>query len=115
MLRLTVLYGHPQDTAAFDRHYAEVHAPLAAKVPGLRGFSYGVQAPLDAAERSPYYLAASLYFESADTLQAGLASPEGRAAVADLQNFATGGVTILTGEEQVVVSVTLTQSTPVQA
>jgi uncharacterized protein (TIGR02118 family) len=26
----------PEDVEAFERHYAEVHAPLAAAIPGLR-------------------------------------------------------------------------------
>jgi uncharacterized protein (TIGR02118 family) len=40
---------------------------------------------------------AELYFPSEDQLQTTLGSAEGQAAVADLSNFATGGVTILVG------------------
>jgi uncharacterized protein (TIGR02118 family) len=39
MYRVTVCYGQPTDPAAFDRHYAEVHAPLVRAVPGLSGFT----------------------------------------------------------------------------
>jgi len=39
MIQLTVLYGHPQDPTAFDRHYREAHASLAKKIPGLKGFT----------------------------------------------------------------------------
>ena len=45
---------------------------------------------------APYHLVAELSFDSMADLQAGLASPEGQAAAADLANFATGGVTLLT-------------------
>jgi uncharacterized protein (TIGR02118 family) len=34
---------------------------------------------------------ATLYFDSADALKAGLASAEGKAAAGDLANFADGG------------------------
>jgi len=44
-----------------------------------------------------YYRMAELSFATEAQLQTTLGSPEGRAAVADLTNFATGGVTILTG------------------
>ena len=36
MMRLTVLYGHPDDPAAFDKYYEEVHLPLAKKMQGWR-------------------------------------------------------------------------------
>ena len=37
--QLTVVYGRPEDPAAFDEHYANVHAPLAAKIPGLESYT----------------------------------------------------------------------------
>ena len=32
MTRLTVLYGHPDNPAEFDRYYQDVHIPLAKKI-----------------------------------------------------------------------------------
>ena len=98
MFQLTALYAHPQDPAAFDRHYREVHAPLANKLPGLKGYTAHKPASLNPREQSPYYLIADLYFESAQALQAALASPQGQAAAGDLQNFASAGVTLVAGE-----------------
>lgn len=40
---------------------------------------------------------AELLFADIGALQAGMGSPEGQVTVADIENFATGGVTILTG------------------
>jgi uncharacterized protein (TIGR02118 family) len=37
--RFTVLWGTPQDPVEFDRHYREVHIPLARKLPGLRCYT----------------------------------------------------------------------------
>jgi uncharacterized protein (TIGR02118 family) len=48
------------------------------------------------------YLIASLTFDSMPDLQAALASPEGLATTADLQNFASGGATVLIYEGKAV-------------
>ncbi len=101
MIQLTALYGHPQDPAAFDRYYQQTHGPLATNIPGLKGYTANKPASLDPQEKSPYYLIAELYFDSAEALQAGLQSPEGQAAAGDVQNFATGGVTMVIGEVHV--------------
>jgi uncharacterized protein (TIGR02118 family) len=101
VIQLTVLYGQPHDTAAFDRHYQQTHAVLAQKIPGLKGYVTNKPASLNPQEPSPYYLIADLYFEDMAALQAALQSPEGQAAAGDLQNFATGGATLVAGETQV--------------
>src|SRR5260370_11903393 len=98
MIQLTVLYGHPQDPAAFDRHYRETHAQLAKRLPGLKGYTTHKPTSLNPQEQSPYYLIADLYFENMGTFQAALQSPEGQAAAGDLPGFATGGATLVSGE-----------------
>ena len=107
MVKLTVLYGQPQDADAFDRHYQQVHVPLALKFPGLKGFTTEKPMTLNPQEKSPYYLIASLYWENMQAFQQALQSPEGQAGAADLQNFATGGATLLVGEVEVVAPVSL--------
>lgn len=96
--RVAVCYGQPKDAAAFDEHYTTVHVPLADAVPGLVEFTWGKVSSLDGSE-PPYYAVANLYFADADSLAAGLASPEMTAAGKDLRNFADGGVTMFTQEE----------------
>ena len=91
--RLVVSYGQPQDPAAFDTYYRETHTPLALKQPGLLRLTVGHARPLLPDGESPY-LVAELDFESEQAMGESLASPEGRAAGADLANFATGGVTL---------------------
>ena len=99
MTKLVVLYGPPRDTDAFDAHYAETHAPLAEKLPGLRRLEHGrIIAAVDGSP-APYYYMAELYFDDPDSLTAGLDSPEGQATGADAANLAaTGGVTMLVAE-----------------
>ncbi|HLX39302.1 MAG TPA: EthD family reductase [Ktedonobacteraceae bacterium] len=101
MFQLTVLYGQPQDPEAFDRYYEQTHAPLALKIPGVKGYTAARAASLNPQESSPYYLIANLYFDSQEAMGAAFESPEGHAAAGDVQNFATGGVTMLAGGTQV--------------
>jgi len=96
---LLVLYKTPNDPAAFDRHYTEIHIPLANKIPGLRSYRVskgGVGTP---AGPSDIHLAATLTFESLAAIQAGLGSPEGAAAAGDLANFAGAGVDLYMFED----------------
>ena len=98
MVKLVVLYGPPVDADAFERHYADTHTELATAVPGLRRFeaARGIATP-DGSD-VPYQRIAELTFDDVDALQAGMASDEGQAAVNDIPNFATGGVTIFIAE-----------------
>jgi uncharacterized protein (TIGR02118 family) len=88
--RALIQYDQPTDPEAFEEYYRNVHAPLAQKIPGLIRFEAGHAAPLGGDEAP--YLVVTLDFESGEAFAAGLQSPEGAAAVADMQNFATAGV-----------------------
>ena len=35
MIKLTVLYGHPADSAAFESYYNSKHMEIADKIPGV--------------------------------------------------------------------------------
>ncbi len=48
MARLLVMYKTPRDAAAFDKHYADKHVPLAKKIPGLRKFEVSRGSDCDA-------------------------------------------------------------------
>lgn len=102
MKRVIVLYGTPDDPAAFDRHYAEVHTLLAAAMPKLAGFEVSRGPVAASPEADAPYLVATLSYASDEDMAASLGSPEGQAAVADLANFATGGVRLLTIDVQTV-------------
>jgi uncharacterized protein (TIGR02118 family) len=107
MYRLTVLYGHPQDPAAFDRYYREVHIPLARTMKGLKGWTIGKCESAVPGQLPPYYMIVGLYAESRADLEAILASPEGQATVEDVPRFATGGFTFMFDDEVVLVPYSL--------
>ena len=98
MVKAVVLYGPPEDPDAFERHYAETHTELATAIPGLQRFESARGIATPDGSSVPYQRIAELTFEDMDALQAGLGSDEGQAAVNDIPNFATGGVTILFAE-----------------
>jgi len=95
MQKLIALYGHPTDKDAFRQYYETVHVPLARALPGLLEcrYAFGVQA---LGGDSPYFCIFEGDFADAAAMEQALASPEGRAVAADIPNYATGGVTLLT-------------------
>ena len=95
MVRLLVLYGQPEDPAAFDKYYYETHIPLAKRMKGLKKWTVGKVTGSADGKPSPYYYIADLCMESRAAFDELLASPEGQAAVADVPNYATGGATFL--------------------
>jgi uncharacterized protein (TIGR02118 family) len=107
VIRLTVLYGHPNDPAEFDRYYQETHIPLASQMQGLQGWTIGKCQSVTPGEDPPYYMVVGLYAESRAAMEAILETSAGRATVADVPNFATGGATFLYDEEEVMIPVRL--------
>ena len=103
MVRLTVLYGHPDDPDAFQRYYHETHIPLARKMKGLKGWTIGMCEAAEEGEPPPYYMIVGLLAESREAMEAILASPAGQATIADVPNFATGGVTFMYDNEEVLI------------
>ena len=91
MVRFLVLYNTPHDAEAFERHYREVHIPLARKLPGLRRYTISRDA---AAVRGgePYHLVAELDWDNMAALREAFASDIGQATAQDVPAFATGGV-----------------------
>ncbi|WP_028924780.1 EthD family reductase [Pseudonocardia acaciae] len=97
MHQLTVLYNHPEDPAAFDKHYRDVHAPLAAKAPGLAGYTVNWCQPGPDGSKPPYHVIATLTWDTEESMKAALRSPEFKAAGADLPNFASAGAQLIFG------------------
>src|SRR5258707_6422133 len=88
MGKMLVIYKKPADPAAFDKHYFDVHVPLAKRLPGLRryGTSKGPITLLSPGN-TPYFVAA-LHFDSVAAIREAFASEAGKACAADLPGFA---------------------------
>jgi uncharacterized protein (TIGR02118 family) len=96
--QLTVIYNQPEDPEAFDSYYEQTHAPLTATMPGLRSYTASKPEPGPGGEAPGAYLVATLQFADKSAFGAAVASDEGRRSAKDVRNFATGGVTMFTGE-----------------
>lgn len=92
MAKLIAVYKTPKSVEAFDAHYFSTHIPLAKTIPGLR--NYDVNSSVVAGMNGPtgVHMIATLVFDTLEAIQAGLATPQGQAAAADVANFADGGV-----------------------
>ena len=85
--RFLALWGRPQDPISFERHYRDVHIPLALKLPGLSRYTLSRNiAPIRS--HDPCYLVAELDFDDLDSLQAAFQSRAGRDTAADIANLA---------------------------
>lgn len=97
MMKITVLYGHPKSTQEFERYYAEKHLPLAATMTGVSRLELTRFGPGPDGGQPVYYRMAEVYFPTEAQMKSTLSSPDGKATVADLPKFASGGVTVLVG------------------
>ena len=95
MARVVVMYKTPKDPIAFNKHYFETHVAIAKRIPGVRKYEVSQGTVASPAGPSGVHLFAVLHFDDMAAVGAAFASAEGKAAVADVQSFATGGVDIL--------------------
>jgi uncharacterized protein (TIGR02118 family) len=98
VVRLIALYSQPEDPAAFDAHYRDVHAPIVARYPGLSGVRL-TKADGIGGRPAPFYLMAEMSFGSRADLDAALASDAGRESGRDLRNFAGAGVALFIADD----------------
>jgi uncharacterized protein (TIGR02118 family) len=97
--RLIVLYSPPDDPAAFDAHYRDVHTPIVRRYPGLRELRLARGDGV--AGRPPaFYLVSEMIFDSRADLDAALASDAGQESGRDLRNFANAGVTMVITDDE---------------
>ena len=99
MVRLIALYSQPDDPAAFDAHYRDVHATIVRRYPGIRGLRL-TRTDGVAGRQSDYYLIAEMSFDSRADLDEALASDAGRESGRDLRNFAQAGVTLFVADDE---------------
>ncbi|MDP9249774.1 MAG: EthD family reductase [Chloroflexota bacterium] len=98
MVRLIALYNQPDDPAAFDAHYREVHAPIVRRYPNLRDVRL-TRADGLGGRPAPFYQMAEMRFDSRADLDEALASEAGRESGRDLRGFARAGVTLFVADD----------------
>lgn len=70
MARFAVMYDAPSDVDAFERHYNDLHIPLAKQYPGLRRYTRSHE--LAAVIGEPCYLVGVLDWDDMAALEAAL-------------------------------------------
>lgn len=83
MAKMLVIYKTPIDPAAFDRHYFDVHVPLAWQLPGLRRYDVSKRPIVKLSPGEMPYLVGTLYFDSLEAIRQAFASEAGVACAAD--------------------------------
>ena len=99
MVKLIALYKHPENKEAFDDHYFNIHAPLTAKIPGLREMKVTKVVGSPMGGEGKYYLICEMYYDSHDAFKAAMKTEEAKASGKDLMSFAANLVTLMIGEE----------------
>ena len=87
MVTLTALYRKPDDPAAFEEHYENIHTPLIEKIPGLRKMQITryskMLTPANATLSDQPYLECIMYFDDMDSYKAAMASDQNKTAGKD--------------------------------
>jgi uncharacterized protein (TIGR02118 family) len=98
------LYRRPDMTGdQFRDYWKTTHAQIAAKMPGLKKYVQNHALTTEEGE-PPVAGIAQVYFDSVEAMQEALSSPEGEAAIADLENFtdAEKTATVVVDEVEVI-------------
>ena len=82
MVTMTVIYRTPKDVEFFERHYFDVHIPLAKKLPGLIKYEINDSAVFSTTGHECFRIA-NLYFDSMEAMKAAFASETGQQCAAD--------------------------------
>lgn len=83
MAQMTVIYKTPRDIAIFEKHYFEVHVPLAKQLPGLLHYEINEGAIRSTSGHVDVYRVANLYFSSMEIMMEAFRSEIGQQCAAD--------------------------------
>jgi uncharacterized protein (TIGR02118 family) len=86
---------------AFRDYWLTTHAPLAAAIPGMRGYRINIAGDPGAQAPAPYDGSAEIWFADRAAMEAGLGSAQGAVAGDDTAHF-TDGIEFLVTEEHVI-------------
>ena len=89
MAKMLVIYKTPADPAAFERHYHDIHIPLAKQLPGLLRYEISRQPIMNVLPGETPFRVATLYFNSLEDIRTAFASEIGRACAEDRRKFAS--------------------------
>ena len=92
-IKVTILYGHPKSPEDFEKYYFGTHMPLLVAAKGGKRTETSKCLPAADGSPAPYYRIFEIWFDSQADMTAITATPEWKKLVADVPNYATGGIT----------------------
>jgi uncharacterized protein (TIGR02118 family) len=92
-IKVTVLYGPPKSPEDFEKYYLETHMPLVIAAKGGKRTETSRCARAADGSPGPFYRIFEIWFDSQADKTAITATAEWKKVVADVPNFATGGIT----------------------
>jgi uncharacterized protein (TIGR02118 family) len=90
-VKLTVVYGTPDNADEFEKHYMDVHMPIVQRFPNLQRAELARVDGGPFGSPSPYYWMAELYFADEAALNEALTSPAGAESGKDFGVIAPPG------------------------
>lgn len=84
-----------KDKVTLDAHYKDIHIPVTQAILNLKRFEVNHDSALCSNYSNKLYPTAILTYNTFESMDGVLSSPEGKPALADLNNFATGGVSLI--------------------
>lgn len=81
--RMVVIYRTPKNPEAFDKHYFNVHIPLAKRLPDLTKYETSKGPVIGMAGAIDPYFIATLHFESMEAIKSAFATELGQSCAAD--------------------------------
>jgi uncharacterized protein (TIGR02118 family) len=91
---MVVICKTPDDLAEFDRHYFEVHIPLANRLPGIRSYEVSEGPIIEMASAKEVCRVATLTFDSLDAIKAAFATDIGAQCAADRRVLQSDDATV---------------------
>lgn len=83
MAKMTVIYKTPKDVDFFEKHYFEIHVPLAKQLPGLLKYEINDGKIISTTGHSDIYRIANLYFDTVEAMMTAFKSEIGQRCAAD--------------------------------
>ena len=80
---MTVIYKTPKNIEFFEKHYFDVHVPLAKQLPGLVRYEISDGSIISTTGHSETYRIANLYFDSLETIMKAFDSEIGQKCAVD--------------------------------
>jgi uncharacterized protein (TIGR02118 family) len=101
-VKIVVIYPPPKDVSAFERAYAQEHAPMVTpqNFKGMTKFVASKVVGTPDGSPAPFQRVAELHFPSMGALQAAAGSPAAQEVVAHAVAISTGGKPIVLVAEE---------------